>query len=74
MEVWGLEPAIGGEAEESGGDGSWERGQACCAAQSCAFVCGMWENWRESSPASTERSEVIGLRDSPSIAEGRAGS
>ena len=28
----------------------------------------------ESSPASAERSEVIGLRDSPSIAEGRTGS
>ena len=28
----------------------------------------------ESSPASTKRSEVIGLRDSPSIAEGRTGS
>ena len=28
----------------------------------------------ERSPASTERSEVIGLRDSPSNAEGRTGS
>ena len=28
----------------------------------------------ESSPASAKRSEVIGLRDSPSIAEGRTGS
>ena len=28
----------------------------------------------ESSPASAKRSKVIGLRDSPSIAEGRTGS
>ena len=47
MEVWSLEPAVGGEAKESGGDASWERGQACCAAQSCAFVYGTRESRRE---------------------------
>ena len=71
MEVWGLEPAIGGEAEESGGAGSAAKPAVPCrAARSCAGR----GRAGESSPASTERSEVIGLRYSPSIAEGRTGS
>ena len=41
-EVWSLEPAVGGESRHRGGDASWERGQACCAARSCAVVCGTW--------------------------------
>ena len=58
-----------GFAEETG---AWSQGAqpACRAAQNC----GTLEKAGERSPASTEQSEVIGPRDSPSDAEERAGS
>ena len=47
-----LESAVGGGAEESGGDGTWERSQASRAAQSCAFVYRTWgEQERARQPA-----------------------
>ena len=105
-EVWSLESAVGGGAEESGGAGRaakpaikagcrlitlphyqsfLEKSKRVTAYK--AFFNSSTEYCAElrihvrdvgraggSSPASTERSEVIGLRDSPSIAEGRTGS
>ena len=44
-----------------------------CRAELCVRARDV-ERAGESSPASAKRSKVIGLRDSPSIAEGRTGS
>jgi len=72
-EAWSLEPSVWGEAEESEGDASWERSEPAVprrAARSCTGRGRAGEN----SPASAKRSEVIGLQNSSSSAEGRTGS
>ena len=73
VEVWSLEPAVGGEAKESGGDGSRERSEPAVPRRA-AFSCVGRGRAGVSSPASAKRSEVIGIRHSSSIAEGRTGS
>ena len=73
MEIWTLEPAVGGEAGKSGGDGSRERSEPAVLRRAARSCTGR-ERAGESSPASAKRSEVIGLQDSSSSAEGRMGS
>ena len=64
VEVWSLEPAVGGERRR--------RELGARLSLLCPRVRNMGTAG-ESSPASTKRSEVIGLQDSSSSAEGWTG-
>ena len=71
--VWSLEPAVGEKLRRAEEMELGARPNLLCRAELRVRVRDVGRAG-ESSPASAKRSEVIGLRDSPSIAEGRTGS